>query len=409
MERRHFLKTTVLAGLALTAAPALLKARTTVAPDKSNWNSELWHHKIASIEYADTWMKYPRLVGKNARLDIHGYGPRVRVAIVKTDQGAEGFAQIRGDLKTIKTNESKLLGKRITDVFDPDTGIIADAAWNFDLALHDLAGKILGIPCYELFGRKEPLRTKIYSGMIYFDDLDPQNGLTPIEQIAANAAYDYSKGYRQFKIKIGRGAKWMERQAGMQRDIEVTKFIAEHYPDCEILVDANDGYTCEDFIRYLEGIEGIPLFWIEEPFRETEKDWIKLRNWTHSHGRKKTLLADGEFAPDFDFILELGEKRILDVNLLDIHDHGFTRWRKYMSVMKKIGMQASPHAWGSLNKTIYAGHLAAGYGNTCTIEGVTCECEQIDFGNWKIENGLFVPPTGPGWGMKLITKDRIRI
>lgn len=407
MDRRNFLKTSAFAGLALTAAPQLLDAKgeKVLRPD---WNSELWYHKIQSIEYAETFMKYPRLVGKNAKKDLHGYGPRLRMAIIKTDQGAEGFAQVRGKHEEIVQMGQKLIGKRITDVFDPAIGITTDDAFHFDLALHDLAGNILGVPCHEIFGEKKPLKTKIYSGMIYFDDLDPQNGLTPMEQIAANAAFDYSKGYRQFKLKIGRGAKWMEKKAGIQRDVEITQFFAEKYPDCEILVDANDGYTCDEFIQYLETIKGIDLFWIEEPFLETEADWKKLREYTHNNGRAKTLLADGEFRPDFDFILELGRKKILDVNLLDIHDYGFTRWRKYMPIMKSFGMQASPHAWGSLNKTIYAGHMAAGYGNTCTIEGVTCTCDELDFGDWKIEKGLFVPPTGTGWGMKLLTDKRIK-
>ena len=407
MDRRGFLKTSALFGMAMSVAPQIMGAKENNVV-REDWNSELWRHKIAAIEYADTWMKYPRLVGKNARKDLHGYGPRIRMAIIKTDQGAEGFAQVRGKHEEVVAKGNALIGKRITDIFDPSIGILTEDAFHFDLALHDLAGNILGVPCHELFGRKNPIKTKIYSGMIYFDDLDPQNGLTPMEQIAANAAFDYSKGYRQFKLKIGRGAKWMDRQAGLQRDVEVTRFFAENYPDCEILVDANDGYSCDDFIRYLEEINGIDLFWIEEPFLETEADWKKLREYTHKNGRSKTLLADGEFRPDYDFILELGRKKILDVNLLDIHDYGFTRWRKYMPIMKSFGMQASPHAWGSLNKTIYAGHFAAGYGNTCTIEGVTCTCDELDFGDWKIENGLFVPPTGTGWGMKLLTNDRVK-
>ena len=267
MDRRNFLKTSALAGLAFSALPDILNAKEQKIV-RNDWNSELWYHKIQSIEYADTYMKYPRLVGKNARKDLHGYGPRIRMAIIKTDQGAEGFAQVRGRQDEIETKAQEIIGKRITDIFDPAIGITSDSAYHFDLALHDLAGNILGVPCYELFGQKTPILTKIYSGMIYFDDLDPQEGLSPMEQIAANAAYDYSRGYRQFKLKIGRGSKWMDRQAGMQRDIEVTRFFAENYPDCEILVDANDGYSCEDFIRYLEEIKDVDLFWIEEPFLE---------------------------------------------------------------------------------------------------------------------------------------------
>lgn len=403
MNRRHFIKTTALSGFALSVLPQSIFSQ----PD-TKWLSELKYHKIESIEFADMHMRYPRLVGKNAKKDLHGYGPNLRAVILKTNQGAEGFAQVRGDLKEIRNKAEILIGKNITEIFDPAQGITSDDAFYFDLALHDLAGNILKIPCYELFGQKKPILSKVYSGMIYFDDLDPEKGLSPMEQIAKNAAFDYSKGYRQFKLKIGRGARWMERRAGMQRDIEVTRFFAENYKDCEILVDANDGYSCDDFIRYLQEIKDIDLFWIEEPFVENEADYRKLRAWLLKNGKEKTLLADGEFQPDFDFILDLGKKKVLDVNLLDIHDYGFSRWRKYMPQMKSFGMLASPHGWGSLNKTIYTAHFSGGYGNTCTIEGVTCSSDHVDFGDYAIKDGKFIPPSGYGWGMKLINSKRYK-
>ena len=357
MNRRNFLKAAGAASLALTVPVNLFSAN---KKKDENWLSELHYHKIAGFEYSSMKMNYPRLVGKNSRKDIHGRGPSPQVVIIKTDQGAEGFGAIRGDLNEIKKISEQFVGKRMTDVIDPGYGVLTDRAFHFDLALHDLCGQVLQKPCYEIFGRKEPFITKVYSGMIYFDDLEPGEGLTPMEQIAKNVEYDYQFGYRQFKVKIGRGAKWMESEAGLQRDVEVTRYIHENYPDCEILVDANDGYTCDDFIRYLEHIKDIPLFWIEEPFTENEADLIKLRKWLNDNGHNKTLLADGEFMPDFDFILEMGRKKILDVNILDICDFGFSRWRRYMPLMKEFEMQGSPHAWGSFNKSLYAAHFAGG-------------------------------------------------
>ena len=55
MDRRNFLKTSAFAGLALTATSQLLNAKgeKLMRPD---WNSELWYHKIQSLEYAETFM-----------------------------------------------------------------------------------------------------------------------------------------------------------------------------------------------------------------------------------------------------------------------------------------------------------------------------------------------------------------
>ena len=84
--------------------------------------------------------------------------------------------------------------------------------------------------------------------------------------------------------------------------------------------------------------------------------------------------------------------------------NGFTAWRKLMPKLIKEGVQASPHAWGHRLKTNYISHLAAGLGNVVTIEGVTCECDQVDFGKYEMKEGKLSPSPEPGFGMKLEIK-----
>ena len=45
----------------------------------------------------------------------------------------------------------------------------------------------------------------------------------------------------------------------------------------DLLVDANNSYTVQDTMTFLEGIKGIPLYWMEEPFQEQVDDGKKLR------------------------------------------------------------------------------------------------------------------------------------
>ena len=104
--------------------------------------------------------------------------------------------------------------------------------------------------------------------MIYFDDLEPAGKPAGPDKILEECRWDYNYGYRQFKLKIGRGNKWMDKEKGIIRDIEITKLVHRNFPDCDTLVDGNNGFTIEEFIRYMEGIEGIKLLWIEKPFHE---------------------------------------------------------------------------------------------------------------------------------------------
>ncbi|RKO72012.1 mandelate racemase/muconate lactonizing protein [Sphingobacterium puteale] len=364
---------------------------------------ELSYHRIQEIKYSTVQMKYPRLVGKNARLNLHGYGPNVEICAIKTDKGAMGWASLRGSRKDAEQIEVELIGKKVSELFASNFGTLNDRYIAFDIALHDLAGVILQKPVYELLGRKKPYTTDYYSGMIYFDDLEPSEKPSGIARILEECRYDYEVGYRQFKLKIGRGHKWMPFKEGLQRDIDVTNAVANAFPDCGILVDGNNGFTADQFIQYLKGIPSVNLFWIEEPFHETVSDYEKLRNYIKTAGIG-TLLADGEADPDPVLLKELFEKKLLDVHLTDIEGLGFTNWRRLMPELKKLGVQASPHAWGSLLKSYYTAHLAGGLGNTVTIEGVTSTSEEVDLSGYKIQDGKLIPSPAAGFGMPLLKK-----
>lgn len=397
MDRRQFIGHT----LALSAASLspLLFAETTEKTEE--WKKILAQHRLDSLEVKTVQLRWPRLVGKNARLDVHGRGPRETICRITTDKGVSGWGMFLTGSQNAPTVLSKLRGKSISEIFDPSIGITNAEARPLDFALHDLAGVILNVPVYEMLGHLGPDAILCYSGMIYFDDLEPSENPAGIEKVLQNCWKDVEYGYRQLKVKIGRGNRWMEKEAGLRRDIEVTKKIAATFPDVDILVDGNDGFTCDSFIRYLDGIGDIDLFWIEEPFRETRADYTRLRSWLQNNNKNKTLLADGEADPVHTFIMELLKDRVIDVNLYDVCGYGFTEWRKLMPLLTKMGVASSPHAWGSRLKTNYTAHLATGMGSVVTIEGVTCTSDEVDFGDYTLKDGRIVTSSAPGFGMAL--------
>ena len=365
-------------------------------------HAALDYHVFDCIEFTEVQLRYPRLVGRNAQKGIHGYGPKVNVCSIHTRQGAKGIGMLRGSQKDAETLFTTIKGKKISDVFSVEKGVIDAKLSVFDIPFHDLAGIVLDKPVYKLLGRETPFVTKCYSGMIYIDEIDPDGNAVGLDKIIEECRYDYERGYRQFKLKIGRGKQWMLPETGLQKDIEVTKLVHHYFPDCDILVDANDGYDVDTFVQYLKGVEDVPLWWIEEPFRETERNYAILKEWLDNNRRRSTLLADGEANPDLDLALKLGDKGLLDVYLEDIIGSGFTRWRNLMPVLKQHKLQASPHNWGEYMKTLYTMHLAAGLGNVCTIEGVTCFSTDIDFGHAVLRNGILIPADSPGFGMRLL-------
>ena len=399
MKRRDFLRFASMASVA--AVPGMFFAEN-VNKDQMSKN-ELSYHTIESIRFRTVQLKYPRFVGRNARLGQHGTGPSLTFCILTTDKGASGTGLMQGSRKDAEERFSAIQGKNVAELFTPAIGTLDANNYIFDICLHDLAGIILSKPVYAFIsGNDHPILTSCYSGMIYFDEMDPTENPVGLSKILENCLYDYNHGYRQFKVKIGRGGKWMNIDEGLKADIAVTKLIYENFPDCDILVDGNDAFTFDYFVDYLKGIEDIPLFWIEEPFRETRENYVKLKEWCFSHGRRNTLLGDGEANPDRELNFCLGRERILDVYLEDVLGYGFTSWRKLIPKLKEIGMMASPHSWGDFVKTCYSTHLAAAYGSIPTIEGVTCFSTDVDFSAYKIERGRIYPNTTPGFGIRLM-------
>jgi len=361
---------------------------------------ELQYHKIIQVKSKQVKMRWPRLVGKNSIKDVHGWGPTLTAYEITTDKGAIGWGT--GKQANLEESLKNLKGKSVSDFFIPDIGVTDSKMIPFDIAFHDLAGKILNKPVYKLLGAKKPVTVKCYSGQLCFDDLEPADKPAGIDALVKDCEWDYNYGYRQFKLKIGRGWKWMPLKEGIKRDIDVTRTIAKMFPDCDILVDGNDGFTADNLIRYLEGVADIKLFWIEEPFRETIRDYTQLKNWLNTNYKFNVFLADGEAAPDLQLALELHKSNLLDIYIEDIIGLGFTKWRKLNPELKRIGMLSSPHNFGDLLKSYYTSHLIAAQGNAATIEGVTCTSNEVDFGNYEIKAGKIIPSPDPGFGMKLL-------
>jgi len=400
MKRNDFLKL-VAAGSAGLALPSLASSN----PHYSFFaaRNELAYHKIKDISFTAVQLRYPRLVGKNSRLGVHGTGPSVTFCTITTDQGAKGLGILRSNQKEAEEIFKTIKDKTVDSLFTPEAGTLSEKHYTFDFCLHDLGGVILNKPVYEMIsGKKQPIVTQCYSGMIYFDEMEPGEKPSGLGKILENCQYDYDHGYRQLKVKIGRGGKWMPKDTGLKTDIEVTKMIYANFPDCDILVDGNDAFTIDYFIEYLKGIENVPLFWIEEPFRETRKDYALLKEWTLNNGRRNTFLADGEANPDLKLALELGKDKLLDIYLDDISGYGFTRWRNLAPQLQSLGMMASPHAWGDTIKSFYISHYVGAYGNAPTIEGVTCFSDDIDYSSYKLHRGRLTPSVLPGFGMKLL-------
>ena len=353
-------------------------------------------HFVARIERSTIRSRYPRTIGRNARLGSHGDGGDADIVILHTDTGKVGWGLVGGPIVA-----DEVIGRSVIELIDPGTGVRDESLRGLDFALHDLAGQILDLPVHALLGGAGPKTVPCYDGAIYFADLDPDDAPGGLAAVLEHCAADDAAGYRAFKLKIGRGNRWMDRAAGDARDIEVTRAVREAYPEHRILVDANDGYDCAGFIEYLRAVDDCDLYWVEEPFLDDADDLARLRSYLREAG-SATLIAEGESDPDHDSLLKIAGRGDIDVLLMDVVSFGLTAWRSVMPRIAEAGVHGSPHAWGLPLKTLYAAQFAAGLGRIDTVEGVPGETVGVDTSGYLWLDGELTVPDRPGFGLRLL-------
>lgn len=349
---------------------------------------------ITSVDLTTLRTRYPRTVGRNARLGSHGDGGESTVAVIGTDSGARGW----GLVERRPEDHGSLVGTPLSQLIDPATGVRDPAnAW-LDVALHDLAGVVHDVPVWAMLGAAGSTTVEIYDGAIYFDDLDPDDAPRGVEVNLASCRSDAALGYRDFKLKIGRGNLWMDRASGDARDIEVTRAVRAAFPEARILVDANDGYDLEGICRYLDAVADVGLYWLEEPFLDDADDLAALRAHLDAVS-PTTRIAEGETSPDVEQLLPVAARGHIDVLLMDVMSFGLTAWRAVMPEVAAAGAVGSPHAWGRPLKTIYAAHLSAGLGRVDIVEGVPGETVGVDTSAYTFADGRLELSDRPGFGL----------
>ena len=355
--------------------------------------SSTFSDPIVKIEKVVLRGKRPRSIGLNARIGAHGQAVSDPVVRICTEGGAVGIGWSSLD----RERAESLLGMRPADLFEfPHGSKGAGAA--IDLPLWDLAARCERAPLYQLLGGRGSREVELYDGSIYIDDLgatDDQARRIFHEEVRTG----YNHGYRNFKIKIGRGARWMPVREGTDRDVLVIHAVREAAgPDAKILVDANNGTTLNIALDILERCRGVGVYWFEEPFPEDRafnpafKEAIEQRGYN-------TLVADGESGPPPPYFFDMVENGWIDVVQHDFRYMGLTWWKATADRIQLWGAKCAPHSWGSIIERYAHAHFAAAIPNFSLLEAAPAEMPGIVLDGWQMRNGKLIVPDTPGAGL----------
>ncbi len=265
-----------------------------------------------------------------------------------------------------------------------------------EIACWDIKGKVLGVPCYELFGG--PYRETVPAyGNYWF--MKTSMGATKISEYAESAAKAVENGFTALKWSpFGYSAHTMTKYEENVA-VECVRRVREAVgPDVKLMVDAHGRYDLPQAKRLAQRFEEFDLLFFEEPLPPENLDaYVELKKVS------KTPIATGErYVARFQF-RELLEKFACDYIQPDaIYTGGMNELRKIAMMAETYYCPVIPHNCNGPVCTAASIHASACMPNFLLLEYIPVP-ERVDVlvEPLVMKNGAFELPTKPGLGIEL--------
>ena len=130
-----------------------------------------------------------------------------------------------------------------------------------DIALWDIAGKVAGLPLYQLIGGAHRDRIDVYGyGMM----LRPESADSLVARFTDEAAAIKDMGFKATKMKVGLSPK---------DDVRLIEAVRRGVgDDYRFMIDANHAYTTHDAFYVGRAMEEFDPYWFEEPVAPEDLD-----------------------------------------------------------------------------------------------------------------------------------------
>lgn len=359
--------------------------------------------RIQSIEWAELPYRRPRIAGKNARLDTHGWGGTVSLARVKIGD-VYGF----GWCTLTRQEAEKMVGLPLRAMFCPNN-MLKNEFRGLEFPLLDALGHLFKMPVFQMVAKDpnavagKPFAAPVYDTTIYFDELDIADDRAAIEFICSEVAEGLKMGHTNFKVKVGRCGMWMDVEPGLRRDIEVVHAIRKLIgPTGKLMVDANNGYNLNLTKQFLSATKDDRLHWLEEAFHEDDMLYTELNRWMRANDIR-TMIADGE-GHACPVIVDWAKKGLLHVLQYDLRGYGFFNWMELSAELAPYGVLCAPHNYGGFYGNYAQVHFAACTDNFAFTEFDVAQAEGIDASSYRICKGQVIAPVADGFGLALDDK-----
>jgi L-Ala-D/L-Glu epimerase len=265
-----------------------------------------------------------------------------------------------------------------------------------DFALHDLKGKLLGVPVYELLGGRTVEAAR--QGWVL--------SAGKPDDVAAEAKKAKDTGFALFKMKIGYGT--------LQDDIDMVHAVRDTVgADAYLTIDANGFWSYEKALHIIRKIDSAGLDLIEQPLAHWD-----IEGMARLRAAVKTPIYADESAQELHNLKEIIDRRAADGLFIKLQKAGglvkSQRWLTmarlaglpvHCGCMIGSGLEHSPsaHLWTANEWATQGLNESIG---PLMIHG-TMESKNIEPGTDialnipRFEAGLCYPNEGLGFGIEL--------
>jgi L-alanine-DL-glutamate epimerase-like enolase superfamily enzyme len=281
------------------------------------------------------------------------------------------------ELKGADPLRSARIVERLKDILKDQPSAVALV----DMAVHDILGKVGRIPLWKMLGG---FRTCFKTSVTI--------GIMPPEETAERARDWVSKGFTALKIKGG---------LDVEADIERVRLVRETVgANVELRFDANEGYTVEQSLRFVDGVRAARLELVEQPTAKGQPDLLGRVTQEVS----LPVMADESLMSIRD-AFRLAKRELVDmVNVKLMKVGGIYEALLINAVARSAGLEVMVGCMDEAALSIAAGlHFALSRPNVayCDLDGHIGLVGDPSDGAVIIRNGVLYPTNRPGLGFDM--------
>lgn len=286
------------------------------------------------------------------------------------------------------------------------------AVSGIEIALLDIAGKVTGLPVYQLLGGKYRDEIQIYAdchageNLAEAADADPREIYSP-ESYARAAREVVDEGFDALKfdldVKIEDADTATRRLSNdaIEHKVDIVDAVrAEIGYDPILGFDLHWNYSVETATAVARKVEEYDLAWLEDPVPPENAD--AHRKVTESTA---TPILAGENITRVEGFVPFVTEQAVDVIAPDLQKcGGLLESRKIAALADAFDIPVAPHNISSPVGTMASVHLCATVPNTFALEWHAREVEWWDdlhTDDPLIEDGVIQVPEAPGLGIEL--------